>query len=86
MIGLNACDFSFLAELACDRAWQFACPTINGESFYDPATRADAQRAAREFETAAILWSNVCPRSAAECLIQARSYGEGPTLEDHGLL
>lgn len=79
-------DFSRLAELAADRAWALACPTIAGRSYYDPATRETAEQAAREFEAAAILWQTVCPRSYAQCMSQARNYREGATLADRGLI
>lgn len=79
-------NFSRLAELAADRGWALACPTIGGRSYYDPASRETAERAACEFETAAILWRTVCPRSYAECMIQARNYREGATLTDRGLI
>lgn len=83
---MTSVNFPRLAELAADRAWALACPTIGGQYYYDPATRETAERAAREFETAAILWQTVCPRSYAECMIQARTYREGATLTDRGLI
>lgn len=81
-----ALDFSRLAELATDHAWDLACPSIGGRRFYDPATAESAAMAAREFESAAILWSGSHPRDSASCLILADSYGNGPTLEEHGLI
>lgn len=71
-----------LALCASDRAYELACPTINGRQHYDPATRADALRAAREFESAALLWRPTDPASTRDCLTQAQAYATGATLAD----
>ena len=82
----NASLFSRLAELASDRAYALACPTINGKQYWDPANRQTAELAAAEFEAAAILWRSACPRSYAECMIQARNYRDGAVLADRDIL
>lgn len=71
-----------LALCASDRAYELACPTIDGRQYYDPATRTDALRAAREFEAAALLWRPTDPASTRDCLIQAQAYANGAVLAD----
>lgn len=78
--------FSRLAELAYDRASELACPSIGGIRYYNPANRETAELAAREFETAALLWRSVCLRSYRNCLAEARFCRTGDTLSDHGIL
>lgn len=69
-----------LAALAWDRADDLARPVIAGIRYLAPATRADAERAARELESAATLWRGICARSVGQCLAQAHALRTGPTL------
>lgn len=75
--------FSALARCASDRAYDYACPIIDGVQYWDPIDRAAAYRAAAEFETAAVLWAATDPASARDCRIQARTYRCGAVLADY---
>lgn len=71
------------AACAADRAYDYACPIIDGVQCFDPVDRASAYRAAREFDAAASLWYASNPASARDCRIQARTYRTGAVLADY---